>query len=175
MLTIGVYPRPGWPLRDFLTGWGIRGDDMEPRVAGCWRPRIESCTMQISLVCIIARDRADHSSIDRSVPAVDLPRLSSAARQGGRAETMAARSIRSIMAGVPFAQPHPFPTSAPQSKFLLGGRVSPHASWTDVKSSLAKSHNVRNNGFNNTPHASPRCAPRGVSSFLGIAMERSRS
>ena len=39
--------------------------------------------MQISLVCIIARDRADHSSNDRSVPAVDLPRPSSAARQGG--------------------------------------------------------------------------------------------
>ena len=39
--------------------------------------------MQISLACIIARGRADHSSIDRSVPAVDLPRLSSAARQGG--------------------------------------------------------------------------------------------
>ena len=172
MLTIGVYPRPGWLLRDFLTGWGRNWGGMEPRVAGCSRPRIESCTMQISLVCIIARDRADHSSIDRSVPAVDLPRPSSAARQGGND---GGRSIRSIMAGVPFAQPHPFPTSAPQSKFLLGGRVSPHASWTDVKSSLAKSNNVRNDGFNNTPHASPRCAPRGVSSFLGIAMERSRS
>lgn len=64
---------------------------MQPLIAGCWRPRIESCTMQISLVCIIARDRADHSSIDRSVPAVDLLRPSSAARQCGNA---GGRSIR---------------------------------------------------------------------------------
>ncbi len=45
----------------------------------------------------------------------------------------------------------------------------------DVKSSLAKSHIVRKDSPNNTSHASQRCAPRGVSFFLGIAMERSRS
>ena len=172
MLTIGVYPRPGWPLRDFLTGgrrnWGgwshvYRG------VRGLGLSRVQ-CRFRSS-----ASSRVIGPTILRSIGRCQRSIFLGPHRQLGRAETMAARSIRSIMAGVPFAQPHPFPTSAPQSKFLLGGRVSPHASWTDVKSSLAKSNNVRNDGFNNTPHASPRCAPRGVSSFLGIAMERSRS
>jgi hypothetical protein len=48
---------------------------------------------------------------------------------------------------------------------LRFGCVSPNAGWIDVKSSLAKSHNVRNHSPNNTPHASPRCAPGGLLFF----------